>query len=290
MEKKSDLMEGGEKEAGGVRGSMSPLGPDRTPLGVTDALRRLLVTLGPVLAVALVAVAFVGTTVASWLGSVAILEASGIRSAYALHALSANFTIVGLAAEILKVALAPQLDKGRLHRQTVVLVAWVLCVMYGWLMPVLLLMHMPIWPAAGGAVFLCAVKWAFVQVMSGLVLSVRWSTSGELGIVDHLSASAEKPMPNPPADRATSAAGKQPARLDDDACFALLREVASQPGAALGSSIRIAQNGEMTASQRDLAILLGVSKPTVNRLLHRLAKQGRLSLETNDGITRIRLP
>jgi DNA-binding transcriptional regulator YdaS (Cro superfamily) len=66
----------------------------------------------------------------------------------------------------------------------------------------------------------------------------------------------------------------------------MLCDLAGEPESAIGG-IRIGQGREIIGSQRDLAILLGVSKPTVNRLLHRLAKQRRISLETHDGITRI---
>jgi hypothetical protein len=267
--------------------------------------------LGPVLTVAVVAVVFVGTISASWFGSLAFIKASGMDSARAVSHFSASFTIVAIAFEIPKLALATRLGIGRLRHQIIVLVLWAVCVAYGWLMPVLLLVHVPIWPATGDAVFsVCAVVWAFVQVMSGLLPAVRWSISDELGIVDHPSAPAEEPMSKQPADPAASDAAKradkpipnqpsepernaaemQPALLDDDACFAQLREFAFQPGAATGTGIRIGKDHEITGSQRDLALILGLSKATAHRRLHKLANQGRLSLETYDGTTRIGWP
>jgi hypothetical protein len=86
-----------------------------------------------------------------------------------------------------------------------------------------------------------------------------------------------------------NAAGKQRARLDDGACFALLRKLASQPDLAV-AGIRIGQNHEIIGSQQNLANHLGLSKSTFHRSLRSLATQGRLSWDyTDDGVTRIKL-
>jgi hypothetical protein len=284
--KKSDHMGVDKRDGSGAhRSSSRPTDP------YARALQRMSTVLGPVLAVAFVAVALVGTISASWFGSLAFVKASGMDSARAVSHFTASFTTVATAFEILKLALATQLGIGRLHHQIIALLLWAICVAYGWLMPVLLLVHVPIWPATGDAVFLCAVVWAFVQAVSGLLPAARWSTSDELGVVDHPPESTEKPVPIQPADPAASAAGMGPTPLDDDGWFNLFRKkLAGQPGSKIGRGVRIGQDGETIGSQHNLAMLVGVSKATVNRHLHQLDRKGRLSLETYDGITRIFWP
>jgi hypothetical protein len=261
---------------------------------VTHAMRRMSTILGPVLAVTFVAAAFIGTTSACWLGSLAALEASGVGSAPVLRFLCTSCTVVAFASEMLKLALASRLGHpiaGRRRCQAVVVVLWGTCVMYGSLMPAFLMMNMPIWPATGGAMFaFCATTWAFIQLASGLAPVVNWSTSRQPGIVDHLIAAGDTPKPTKPAAPETRAAGKQPMRLDEDACFALLRDIAFGPDPAIGTRIRVGPDHEIIASQQNLANYLGLSKSTFHRFLQGLATQGRLSWDyTEDGVTRIKL-
>jgi hypothetical protein len=160
---------------------------------VTRVMRHVSMVLGPLLAVASVTVAMIGTVAACWLGSLAVLEASGVHSTPVVRFFCASCTLAGLASELIKLALAPQLGEqiaGRRRWQTVVLVLWGSCIMYGSLMPILLLMNVPIWPAAGGAVFaLSAISWAFTQLMSGLLPAVNWTTSSPAVTVDHFDRS-----------------------------------------------------------------------------------------------------
>jgi Winged helix-turn-helix DNA-binding len=263
-------------------GTTGALGP---PAGrMPRILQDMSATLGPVAATAFVAAAFIGTAATSRFGSVALVKASGMSSAFAL-ALCGICTIVGVAAELLKLGLATRMCHLGRRCPPLVLVLWASCTGYAWLMPVLLLAQMPLWLAGGGMFAACAIGWAFVQLMSGLA-AVNWSDSTRQARVDLPSASVDSrtlvtaPIPN------ASATSKRPARLDADTAFALLCDLVLQPNAALGTRIRVGKDNDISASQRDLARHLGLPRSTLRRRLLRLEGQGRLCLGyTDDGTT-----
>jgi hypothetical protein len=271
-------------------GNMGSLGP---PAG--RMLRTLLdmsTTLGPVAATALVVASVVGTPAACWFGSVALVDASGMPFTARAGAFCASCTILGVAAEMLKLGLAPRLGlQGGYRCQTVFLLFWVLCVAYAWLIPILLLAHALIWPTGGGVFVVCAIAWAFVQVMSGLAPAVNWSASTRQTRVDPPCASVDNPAPEPPPSPEEGAATELGrARVDDDGLFEVLRKLAGQPGSRMGGRVRISQDREIIGWQRNLALVLGMSKATLHRRVHRLDKQGRLSVDNYDDVTRISLP
>jgi hypothetical protein len=250
---------------------------------------RALLTLGPAVAAAFVATAFVGTPVACWFGIVALVKAAGISGGFAL-AVCVSCALLGMAAELLKLALATQL--GQLGRRctTVVLGLWASCVAYLSLMPVLLLAQLPVWSAGAGVFVACAGGWAFIQAASGLAPAVHWVTPIQHATVHHPSASVDDAAPEPQLDSEGGATEHGRTRVDDGGWFEVLRNLAGQPGSRMGGRVRIGQDREIVGSQGNLARMLGLSKATLNRRLRQFAQQGRLGLETHDGITRIRMP
>jgi hypothetical protein len=233
-----------------------------------------------------------GTTSASWLGSVALIGTLGMHSAYTAQYFSGSFIVIALAFELLKLTLATQLNLHirRLGNLPVTLVLWLLCVGYCWLMPILVLVHAQILPTEGTAFVLCAITWAFVQVASGLTPEVRWSAPSQQVRVDHPPASVDSRVPEPQPNLESGATDQGRTRIDDDGWFEALRKFAGQPGSTIGRGVSISQDRVIVGSQGNLARVLGLSKATLNRRLRQFAKQGQLGLETNDGITRIRIP
>jgi IclR helix-turn-helix domain len=261
-------------------------------LGLIRVAQRSSLVLGLVLTVTFVTVAMVGTTLACWLGSLAVLQASGVDSTLVVRFLCASCALVGFAAEMFKLGLATKMSQQGCRCPTVVIVLWVSCVTCAWLMPVLLLAHAPIWPRGGGLFVSCAGVWAFVQLASGLAPAVHWSASSRQTPVNHPSSMPTKQLSDDPgacADPGAGAAGERLARLDVDAVFALLCDLVFHPDAALGARIRI-KDCDIAGSQRDLAHHLGLPRSTLRRYLHRLEGQGRLSLSySGEGTTHIKL-
>ena len=100
---------------------------------------------------------------------------------------------------MLKLGLAPHLGlQGGYRCQTGFLLLWVLCVACAWLLPVVILVQvMPVWPVSGGMFAVCAIGWGFVQLMSGLALTVNWSAPMRQAGVDPPSGIVEPVLSYP---------------------------------------------------------------------------------------------